>query len=132
MDQLTTLLNEAIRIYPAHPDGRLIQSQLESLTDEYQDARNKGIVALNKGKWEQAETNFKRAGQLNPGSSRILELIGFAQKIQRQVQSIRAEIDAAIQSQNWNRAMSLAGALDRYVEGIKEKAADCIDWEQEL
>ena len=130
--QLTTLLNEAVRIYPAHPDGHLIQSQLESLIDEYKGARNKGITAVNKGEWEQAETNFKRAGQLNPGSSHITELIGFAQKIQRRIQSVRAEIDAAIQSQNWNRAMSLAGALDRYIEGIKEKAADCIDREQEL
>ncbi|KPL24863.1 MAG: hypothetical protein AMJ75_02590 [Phycisphaerae bacterium SM1_79] len=131
LGQLTTLLSEAVRIYPDHPDGHLIQSQLESLIDEYKDAWNKGITALNKGKWEQAETNFKSAGWLDPGSPRVLELIDFAQKIQRQVQSSRAEIDAAIQSQNWNRAMLLAGALDRYVEGIKEKAADCIEREQE-
>lgn len=130
--QLATLLNEAVRIYPAHPDGQLIQSQLESLVVEYKDARNKGFTALNKGEWEQAETYFKRAGQLDPGSSRIIELIGFAQKIQRRVQSARAEIDTVIQNQNWNSAMSLAGALDRYIEGIKEKAADCIEREQEL
>ncbi|KPL24977.1 MAG: hypothetical protein AMJ75_02250 [Phycisphaerae bacterium SM1_79] len=132
LGQLAMLLVEAVRIYPDHPDGRLIQSQLESLTDEYIAARHEGIVATKEGKWELAETNFKRAGQLNPGSSHIAELISLAQKIQRRIQSARAEIDAAIQSQNWNRAMSLARALDTYIDGIKEKAADCIEREQEL
>ena len=63
--RLSTLLIEAVRIYPDHyPDGVLIQNQLLSVRDTV----DNGIEAFNEGCWQQAQTNFERARELNPGS----------------------------------------------------------------
>ena len=43
-------------------------------------------------------------------------------RARQQIEAARSEIDAAIQRQDWNKAMSLARDLDRYVESVKETA----------
>jgi tetratricopeptide (TPR) repeat protein len=128
-DELLSLLNETVRIYPDHPDGRLIQSQLVSLADEYKDARDRGIEAISKGKFLQAKAVFRQTHQLNPGLARVTELLDFVTRVQEHVESARAAIDAAIERQNWNKALSLARALDAYVDDIKQKGTDCIHQE---
>lgn len=128
-DELLSLLNETVRIYPDHPDGRLIQSQLVSLADEYKDARDRGIEAISKGKFLQAKAVFRQTHQLNPGLARVTELLDFVTRVQEHVESARAGIDAAIERQNWNKALSLARALDAYLDDIKQKGTDCIDQE---
>jgi len=46
LGQLSTLLSEAVEIYPDHPDGHLVQTQLLSATTEYKDVIQEGIKAI--------------------------------------------------------------------------------------
>jgi len=117
--QLLTLLDEAIQFFPDHPDGHLVQTQLQAVAGEFKNAMDKGDEAFGEGHWQQARRNFKRALELNPGSLRIAELIDFVDKVSQQVEAARANIDAAIQRQDWNKAMSLARNVDRYIDEIK-------------
>ncbi|TFG57663.1 MAG: hypothetical protein E4H36_16125 [Spirochaetales bacterium] len=80
---------------------------------------DKGDEAFREGHWQQAQRNYKRALGLNPGSAHIEDRIDLVGNVSQQVEAARANIDAAIQRQNWNKAMSLARDLDRYIEEIK-------------
>ena len=122
MDQLLTLLDEAIQVYPDHPDGHLVQTQLKSLTSEYKNSMHEGRQAIRKGQFQQAQSNLKRAWELNPGFPRITELIEIVSEANRQVETARAKVDAAIQRQDWNTAKAWARAIDQYVESVKEMA----------
>lgn len=122
LSQLSTLLIEAVRIYPDHPEGHLVQMQLLSISGEYKDAMHKGIEAIGGGHWQQAQSSFERARQLNPGLPHITELIDFVSKVSQQVEDARAKVDAAIQRRDWNKATSWARAIDQYVESVKGMA----------
>ena len=117
--QLLTLLDEAIQLFPDHPDGHLVQIQLQSVAGEFKNAMDKGDEAFGEGHWQQAQRNFKRARELNPGSAHIEDRINFVGKVSQQVEAARANIDTAIQRQDWNKAMSLARNVDRYIDEIK-------------
>jgi serine/threonine protein kinase len=116
--RLSTLLTEAVRIYPDHPDGLPVQTRLLSVID----AVDKGVEAFGKGHWQQAQTDFKKAGELNPGSPVIAELVDLAGVVIHRIEAARANVDAAIQQQDWNKAMSWARAIDEYVDSAKETA----------
>ncbi len=122
LQRLLTLLDEAVGIYPEHPDGALIQNQLQSITGEYKNAMHEGIEAIGKGHWQEALRNFKRARELNPGLPRITELIDFVSNVSQQIGTAKTKVDAAIQRHDWNNARSQACAIDQYVESIKEMA----------
>ena len=124
LERLSTLLGEAVEIYPDHPDGRLVQTQLLSITREYKNAMREGAQAVGEGRWDEAQRSFEKARELNPGFSSIARLVDFMSDVRRKVKSARGNIDAAIQRKNWRKAMSLARAVDQYVEGIKQMAID--------
>ena len=83
---------------------------------------HEGMEAVGKGHWQEAQRNFKRAGELNPGLPRITELLAFVSNVSQQIETSRAKVDAAIQRQDWNNATSWARAIDQYVESVKETA----------
>ena len=122
LPRLLALLDEAVGLYSEHPDGALVQNQLQSITGEYKNTMHEGIEAIGKGNWQQALRNFKRARELNPGLPRITELIDFVSNVSQQIGIARAKVDAAIQRQDWNKATSQARAIDQYVESVKETA----------
>jgi serine/threonine protein kinase len=113
--QLSTLLVEAVGIYPDHPDGILVQTQLLSVRDTV----DNGIEAFSEGYWQQAQANFERARELNPGSNVIAELVDFTNRVRGQIETARARVDAAIQQRDWTGAMSWARGIDRYVGEVK-------------
>ena len=75
LDELLVLLAEAVQIYPDHPDGRLVQAQLLSMTRQYEKAMYKGVRAVAEGHCEVAQASFRRARQLNPGLPSIAQLV---------------------------------------------------------
>ena len=122
LNQLTSLLNEAVRIYPNHVDGHLVQMQLLSVTTEYKSAMQEGIEAVGAGHWQEALAHFERAGQLNPGFPAITGLINFVNKVRREVETARSNIDTALNQGNKSKAISLARSVDQFVENVKNMA----------
>jgi hypothetical protein len=126
------MLDEAIQVFQEHPDGALIQNQLQSITNEYKDTMGEGIEAIGNGNWQESLRYFKRAGELNPGLSRITELIDFVSNVSHQVGAARARVDAATQRQDWDNATSLARAIDRYVNNVKSMVVGLRNQDQRL
>jgi hypothetical protein len=75
MDELAVLLAEAVNIYPDHPDGQLVQSQLLSITRQYEKTMYEGVQAVAEGHWQVAQVSFRRARQLNPGLPPVAQLV---------------------------------------------------------
>jgi len=119
LDQLISLMNEAVAIYPEHPDSHLVQVQLSEAVKEYEDVIQKGIEAVGKAQLRTAQINFERAWQLSPGSPVLKRHLDSVNTAQRQIETARNNIDAALAQGREVEAMSLASDLDRYVEEIK-------------
>ena len=119
LHELSTLLCEAVAVYPNHPDGHLIQTQLLSLAGQYKDFMREGITAISGGHWREALANFERARQFNPGLPAIIGLIDFVGEVIRNTDAAQASIDAAVEQRNRRKAMALARGLDEYVEQIR-------------
>ena len=75
LDELLGLLTEAVDIYPDHPDGRLVQSQLLSTVRQYEKAMDEGAKAAGSGHWKIAQASFHRAKKINPFLPSIAQLI---------------------------------------------------------
>jgi len=75
LDELLVLLAEAVQIYPDHPDGRLVQAQLLSITRQYEKAMYEGVQAVAEKHWQMAQASFRKARQLNPGLPSIAQLV---------------------------------------------------------
>lgn len=119
LDELLALLQEAVDIYPNHPDGRLVQTQLLALSRQYDDVIHKGLAAVGDGQWQVAQANFERARQINPGSPGIVRLVEFVSEIRVQVETTRNGIDAALEEGNRRKALFLARGLDEYVRHVR-------------
>lgn len=119
LDQLSALLTEAVEIYPGHPDGHLVQTQLVAITREYKDVMDKGMDAFSQGRWQEAQNNFERAQQLNPGVPTIIRLVRFLRDVQKQIETTRNYIDTALVEGEYRKAMYFARELDRYVEDVR-------------
>lgn len=119
LDQLISLMNEAVAIYPEHPDSHLVQVQLLEAAKEYEDVIQKGIEAVGKAQLRTAQINFERAWQLSPGSPVLKRHLDSVNTAIRQIETARNNIDAALAQGREDEAMSLASDLDRYVEEIK-------------
>jgi serine/threonine-protein kinase len=132
LQQLLALLDEAVQLFQEHPDGALVQNQLQSITGEYKNAMHGGIEAIGKGHWQEALRNFKRARELNPGLPRITELIDFVSNVSQQIETARTKVDAATQRQDWDNATSWARTIDRYVDNVKGMATSLRNQEQRL
>jgi serine/threonine protein kinase len=119
LDQLISLMNEAVAIYPEHPDSHLVQVQLSEAVKEYEDVIQKGIEAVSKAQLQTAQINFERAWQLSPGSPVFKRHLDSVNTAIRQIETARNNIDAALAQGREDEAMSLASDLDHYVEEIK-------------
>jgi len=87
LDELAVLLAEAVNIYPDHPDGKLVQAQLLSITRQYEKSMHKGVQAVAEGHWQVAQINFQRARQMNPGLPSIAQLVESARDGQLNVRA---------------------------------------------
>ena len=119
MEELMALLVEAVDIYPNHPDGKLVQTQLLTLARQYDHVMYMGKAALSRGHWELAQANFDKARQINPGSPALAHVIEFVTEVRMQIESARSAIDSALEQGNRRKALFLARAIDRYVGQIK-------------
>jgi len=119
LDQLISLMNEAVATYPEHPDSHLVQVQLLGAAEEYEDVMQKGIEAVGNAQLRVAQINFERAWQLSPGSPLLKQHLDSVTTALRQIETARNNIDAALAQGREEEATSLASDLDRYIEEIK-------------
>lgn len=119
LSQLLRLLVKAVDIYPEHPAGNLVQTQLLSVACEYGNSLREGEEAIASGHWREAHTFLEKTQQLNPGFGPIIELVEFVKEVQQRIADTRRDIDTAIEQQDRDRAMLLFRNLDQYVEQIK-------------
>jgi serine/threonine protein kinase len=120
LEELAALLREAVRIYPNHPDGRLVQAQLLSLTGQYDRVIRQAKVAIHQGQWQTAQVNLERARQINPGSPVVAQLCEFISEIRVQIQTTRNSIDAALERGQDRKALLLARRLDKYLRRMSQ------------
>lgn len=119
LDQLLSLGEEAVRLYPDHPRGQVVLADLASRAREYREVMQEGVCAVAEGIWQKAQACFERAGGLNHGSPVVSNAIGYITSVQQEISTVNTQVDAAIHEGDEQRAISIAGALDEYIEQVK-------------
>jgi serine/threonine protein kinase len=128
LQELLHLLQEAVGIYPNHPDGRLVQTQLLSLTRQYDEVIHQAAAAINDGQWQVAQANLDRARQINPCSPAITRLCEFVSEVRMQIETTRHSIDAAVEQGQRDKALFLARGLDDYVRRMSRPESLPQEW----
>ncbi len=119
LEELITLLDEAVDTYPDHLSGRVIQVRLAVKVRQYRQTMEEGMTAIQDGDWDQAVSCFEKGKQLNPGGQEAENAKHFVSEISRQVEEYREIIDEATNAGNGDRAMSLAQALDEHLDEVR-------------
>jgi len=119
-DYLNALLLEAIRTYPDHPRGRLVRVQLGTVAKQFLEMMNEADQAIRRSQYESALGSLDRARQLAPGEPAVTRLMNLAIEVKQEVEITRGKIDAALEQGSRHKALTLARALDRYTERIRQ------------
>jgi len=82
------------------------------------------LQAIGSGHLQEALDNFERAKQINPGFPAIAGLNNFVNEVGQQIEAARNSMDAAVEQGKYGKALSLARAIDRYMESVKNLAND--------
>jgi len=120
LDELGSLLIEALHIYPNHSQGHVVQKRLEIKARQYREAMEEGSRCVNMGDFEGALTWFERARQLSPGTNTAEYPVRFTTRVLQKIQETRQRIDTAAAAGNQNRAMALACKLDEYKARVRQ------------
>jgi len=121
-DYLNTLLLEAIRMCPNHPRGRLVQVQLGTMARQFRQMMAEAARDISQQQYESALANLDRARQLAPGESAVTRLMNLAMEAKQEVELTRGKIDTALEQGDRRKALTLARALDRYTDRIRQLA----------
>jgi len=121
-DYLNTLLLEAIRMCPNHPRGRLVQVQLGTMARQFRQMMAEAARDISQQQYESALANLDRARQLAPGESAVTRLMNLAMEAKQEVELTRGKIDTALEQGDRRKALTLARALDRYTDCIRQLA----------
>lgn len=124
LEQQAGMLEEAMALYPNHPEGLVVQTRIDVAAREFRRCMEDGRAALKKQALETAQASFERARQMNPGSPAVAQALEFVHNIQNEIATARQHIDEAIGRQNHGEARSLARRLDEYIERIIEMLKD--------
>jgi len=117
-DRLLALLAAAVEIYPDHPEGALVQTQLRSIMIENKLAMQNAKVAFGQRRWQATLTYLERAGQLNPGQPAVTHAVALVHNMQRQIETTRRNVATTLEQGNRQKALLLARNLDTYIEQV--------------
>jgi len=120
LDELGSLLIEAVHLYPNHSQGHVVQKRLEIKARQYREAMEEGSRCVHMGDFEGALTWFERARQLSPGTTTAEYPVRFTTRVLQKIRETRQRIDAAAAAGNRNRAMALARKLDEYKAWVRK------------
>ena len=116
LSELIPLLEEAVNIYPEHPAGHIAQIRIAVKTQKYSRFMREGFNALQADNWEDALICFKNAAKHNPSSENLIQIV----ERLAWIKSTKNNIDAALQQENFDSAISLARYVDHYIDEMKE------------
>lgn len=118
LNELAGLVQAAVRVYPQHPAGLLIQARLATRAREYREQIRAGVDALQRGYWETALTCLERARRMCPDTPRLAQAVEFVTQVLHHRATVRGHVDQAIRAGQKGRALALARALDEYLGDV--------------
>jgi len=77
LDELSVRLKEATAVCPDHPWGRVLQIRLEVRTQQYREAIQGGLQAMERRNWAAALLCFEKAQLLNPRASIVAMMLAY-------------------------------------------------------
>ena len=102
------MLLDAVKIYPDHPSGFLVQTKLAGLAKKYKQYVKESIEAIQQREWDLALILLKKAYAICADSSHIKHKID----ILYQIKEMRAEIDEKISIGQFETALRIAKLID--------------------
>ncbi|MCY2928056.1 MAG: protein kinase [Planctomycetota bacterium] len=123
LEELVSLVSEAVEAFPNHPAGHVVQLRLEVKARQYRQTMENGLACARRDDWEGALSCFESVRQLNPGATEPENAIRFATHVLSQIHESRDSIDRAVESGDWNRAMELARRVDHYRDEVRPESA---------
>ena len=108
LSDLGGMLLDAVKIYPDHPSGFLVQTKLAGLAKKYKQYVKESIEAIQQREWDLALILLKKAYAICADSSHIKHKID----ILYQIKEMRAEIDEKISIGQFETALRIAKLID--------------------
>jgi len=117
LSNLIVLLQEAVSIYPDHPEAHLVQSKLAAKTKRYRRIVEQGLQVLQEEQWEPALDFFKEAIALHSGALWLKPII----KSLAELKDMRRNMNQAFDQEIFNKALLYARSIDLQVEEMKKR-----------
>ena len=114
LGDLTRLLNDAIRLYPDHSSGRVIQLRLLARAREYHALMRQGAEAFCERAWEEARVCFQNALRLDGNSDAARTASRLVDCVVRRMQELRRKLDEARHEGDHGQVQVFARELDEY------------------
>jgi hypothetical protein len=118
LEELGTLLEEAVALYPDHPSGRVPQVKLGIRARHYRQAMEDGVDAVRRGNWQLARCCIEQALRANSHSLSAKGAAHFVTTVQQRLIDDRQHIDHAIATGDYEGAVGLARATDEHIEAL--------------
>jgi serine/threonine protein kinase len=114
--ELSTLLQEAMIIYPDHPSGRPVQAKLAEKCRQYRRAMEEGLEAMQQSDWESALDSFQKVNLIHSGIHQTKELINHLSNLT----TTRISRDQAFTQGDFDKAKKLHRLAELQVNLMKE------------
>jgi len=116
LDELCQMAQEAVELYPKHPDGQAFLIQLSARSRLYRQSMHNGLAAAREGQWDSARNWLQQAVAANPGSIEAKRPAQAIESLLLHVNDQRQQIDRALAQRDSQRALALARNLDKFKE----------------
>lgn len=116
LNDLVWMTQEATRLYPDCPEGRLAQLKVAGKSKQFRKAMEKGLETLKQGAWELSLKWFCQVQKLSPNSIELGHII----ECLSQIKDTRQKINEALLQKKFNEAHHFAGFVDLQVQNLKK------------
>jgi len=111
-------VQEAVQLYPEHPDGFMVQQQLTERTATYSRSVEHGVTALAEESWSTALEYFSQAAAMTPHEPVLTSLVRTLSGLVAAITSGRQSVDSALLAGDAAKAFALALSLDQHIEEV--------------
>jgi serine/threonine protein kinase len=115
--ELSTMLQEAMSIYPNHPSGHPVQAKLAERCRQYRKAMEEALEAMRESDWESALDSLQQAELIHSGIHQTRNLISHLSNLT----AARTNRDLAFTQGDFDKAKKLHRLVELQVNLIKER-----------